>query len=134
MRFITTRELLTSFKSLMPPPIEGYCVTNKGKPIAVVLPYQKGVEMSQELEEKTSEEETGGLEDIVDDGTHTIANAPPKVGWCEGHFEKGATYPLEECELENIDGEIVWKKKLCPDCIKRFQAQVEREGGKLRKK
>lgn len=52
-------------------------------------------------------------------------------GWCEGHFEKGAVYPLETVTYENVDGESAWTKKLCPKCLEGAREHIKHEGGCL---
>ena len=47
----------------------------------------------------------------------------PARGWCETHFEKGATYELTRITWEDENGNIVVDKKLvCPMCLVKYKS------------
>jgi len=69
------------------------------------------------------------------DKSQTINNSVDtttnRYGFCEGHFERGVNYTLKKIAYEPPDGDVEPTKWLCSDCIKKLEAHVKKEGGRI---
>jgi len=88
-------------------------LTRYGKEVAVVHPRE------------TIEEITRAAEEIASEVFGT------RRGFCKGHFEKGVEYDLKKVAYEDVNGAEAEPKWLCPDCIKKMEGEVKRNGGRI---
>ena len=108
-------------------------LTSKNVPVAIVHPLENKVGENGEWvvsEKEPISQDNMPLKAEKEIVEH-LSEKAPEHGWCEEHFERGVEYPLKEISYEDIDGVIVWKKKICPKCIKKLESDIKLNGGKI---
>jgi len=90
-------------------------LTVYGKPVAIVNTFE---DVRQDVRQEEFIEETSTAP------KKTTQSKGELYGWCQMHFEKGASYPLTKVTWEDENGVPMIKEKLvCPSCLTQLEGR-----------